>query len=145
MRQCSTVGTYSMYCTTFFSFWNRQNGSPRSPRRCSLLMPAAQLLKHVPFVAPSWASHLKPPTHGRIILGHLPTPIMPWACPALRDLGVRWSIKRDDLAGAELSGNKVCLRPAPASHLSFAISNRPSPIDHPQPIAASQSPPINHR
>ena len=125
MRQCSTVGTYSMYCTTFFSLWNRQNGSPRSPRRCSLLMPAAQLLKHVPFVAPSWASHLKPPTHGRIILGHLPTPIMPWACPALRDLGVRWSIKRDDLAGAELSGNKVCLRPTLA-----VISPSPFPIDH---------------
>ena len=28
MRQCSTVGTYSMYCVPR----NRQNGSPRSPR-----------------------------------------------------------------------------------------------------------------
>lgn len=70
-------------------------------------MPPAQLLKHVLFVPPAWAAHLKPPLHGRVILGHLPTPVMPWACPALRELGVRWSIKRDDLAGAELSGNKV--------------------------------------
>jgi len=32
---------------------------------------------------------------------------MRWACSQLADLGVHWSIKRDDLSGAELSGNKV--------------------------------------
>lgn len=65
------------------------------------------LLSRVAYAAPHWASHLAAPEHGRVLLGHLPTPLMPWACPALSDLGVRWSIKRDDITGSELSGNKV--------------------------------------
>jgi D-cysteine desulfhydrase len=32
---------------------------------------------------------------------------MPWNCSALSDLGVQWLIKRDDMSGCELSGNKV--------------------------------------
>lgn len=32
---------------------------------------------------------------------------MAWACPALRELEVRWLLKRDDLCGVELSGNKT--------------------------------------
>lgn len=67
----------------------------------------AQLLKRVRFVVPPWASHLAAPKHGRVLLGHLPTPLMPWACPALKELGVQWTMKRDDLSGLELSGNKV--------------------------------------
>lgn len=65
------------------------------------------LLRRVPFSPPSWARHLQPPPSGRVLLGHLPTPLMPWSCPALKDLGVEWYIKRDDMSGAELSGNKV--------------------------------------
>ena len=33
--------------------------------------------------------------------------MVPWKCGALADLGVTWSIKRDDTSGLELSGNKV--------------------------------------
>ncbi|CAK0821091.1 unnamed protein product, partial [Prorocentrum cordatum] len=66
-----------------------------------------ELLRRVGYTAPSWASHLRAPEHGRVLLGHLPTPLMPWACPALRDLDVQWSLKRDDISGVELSGNKV--------------------------------------
>eukprot|EP00401_Gymnodinium_catenatum_P067876 CAMPEP_0117476434 /NCGR_PEP_ID=MMETSP0784-20121206/10307_1 /TAXON_ID=39447 /ORGANISM="" /LENGTH=371 /DNA_ID=CAMNT_0005270709 /DNA_START=1 /DNA_END=1113 /DNA_ORIENTATION=- len=69
--------------------------------------PGSQWLKRVAYSTPSWASHLRPPEHGRVLLGHLPTPLMPWACPALKDLDVHWSIKRDDISGVELSGNKV--------------------------------------
>ena len=32
---------------------------------------------------------------------------MPWACPELADLGVQWFIKRDDLTGNEIGGNKA--------------------------------------
>ncbi|EOD35100.1 hypothetical protein EMIHUDRAFT_429282 [Emiliania huxleyi CCMP1516] len=65
------------------------------------------LLQRLSYTPPPWASALAAPTHGRIKLGHLPTPLMRWACGALSELGVRWSIKRDDLSGNELSGNKV--------------------------------------
>ena len=65
------------------------------------------LLSKVAYSPPTWASHLLPPTHGRILLGRLETPVVPWKCGALADLGVTWSIKRDDTSGLELSGNKV--------------------------------------
>ena len=65
------------------------------------------LLSKVAYTPPAWASHLLPPTHGRILLGRLETPVVPWKCGALADLGVTWSIKRDDTSGLELSGNKV--------------------------------------
>ncbi|CAJ1447827.1 unnamed protein product [Effrenium voratum] len=32
---------------------------------------------------------------------------MPWNCPALQELNVQWTLKRDDLTGLELSGNKT--------------------------------------
>ena len=66
----------------------------------------APLLSTVPFSPPAWAAGLSAPSE-RIVLGHLPTPLMPWACPALADLGVSWVIKRDDMTGVELSGNKA--------------------------------------
>eukprot|EP00929_Paragymnodinium_shiwhaense_P038675 TRINITY_DN20413_c0_g1_i3.p1 TRINITY_DN20413_c0_g1~~TRINITY_DN20413_c0_g1_i3.p1 ORF type:complete len:423 (+),score=63.13 TRINITY_DN20413_c0_g1_i3:73-1341(+) len=74
------------------------------PHQNSLMQP---LLSKVNFVPPRWCSHLIAPKHGRVRLGHLPTPLMPWAFPALKELGVEWWIKRDDLSGLEMSGNKV--------------------------------------
>ncbi|CAJ1405798.1 unnamed protein product [Effrenium voratum] len=65
-----------------------------------------QLLRHVAYEAPLWAQHLKVPKE-RVLLGHLPTPLMPWNCPALQELNVQWTLKRDDLTGLELSGNKT--------------------------------------
>lgn len=69
--------------------------------------PPPPLLSKVDYSPPAWANHLVPPTHGRILLGRLETPVVPWKCGALADLGVTWSIKRDDTSGLELSGNKV--------------------------------------
>ena len=63
--------------------------------------------RFVPFQPPAWAKHLVPPPNGRVALAHLPTPCVPWACPELHDLGIEWWIKRDDLTGAELTGNKA--------------------------------------
>ncbi|KAL1503075.1 hypothetical protein AB1Y20_011140 [Prymnesium parvum] len=65
------------------------------------------LLAHVAYTPPGWARGMRAPLHGRIVLSHAPTPVMPWRCPALAELGVEWSIKRDDLSGLELSGNKA--------------------------------------
>ena len=65
------------------------------------------MLSHVPYKPPLWAATLKPPEYGRIVLSHAATPVFPWRCPALQELGVTWSIKRDDLSGLEISGNKA--------------------------------------
>ena len=64
-------------------------------------------MKRVPFIAPSWAASLTAPTAGRVPFAALPTPVLPWACPALAELGVEWWIKRDDWTGIEMSGNKA--------------------------------------
>ena len=42
----------------------------------------------------------------RYALGIFPTPIHPWHPPGLPD-GIQMYIKRDDLSGMQLSGNKV--------------------------------------
>ncbi|XP_042405860.1 putative D-cysteine desulfhydrase 1, mitochondrial isoform X2 [Zingiber officinale] len=55
---------------------------------------------------PSWSSHLRPLPSHTFSLGHLPTPIHRWNLPHLSD-GVEVWIKRDDLSGMQLSGNKV--------------------------------------
>ena len=64
---------------------------------------AQPLLRRIAYSPPRWALSLRPPA-GKIVLGHLPTPLMPWACPELAELGISWVIKRDDMTGMELSG-----------------------------------------
>ncbi|KAL8233202.1 hypothetical protein R6Q57_002980 [Mikania cordata] len=55
---------------------------------------------------PSWASTLNPiPSHA-FNLGHFPTPIHKWNLPNLPKDTEVW-LKRDDLSGMQLSGNKV--------------------------------------
>lgn len=65
------------------------------------------MLSRVPYKPPAWAASLVAPKHGRVPFAHLPTPVMPWACPELSELGVEWHIKRDDMSGVEMSGNKA--------------------------------------
>ncbi|CAN6482888.1 unnamed protein product [Victoria cruziana] len=55
---------------------------------------------------PSWATHLNPIPSHTYSLGHLPTPIHKWNLPGLPKDTEVW-IKRDDLSGMQLSGNKV--------------------------------------
>lgn len=63
-------------------------------------------LSKKPYQSPSWASHLSPiPTH-TFSLAHIPTPIHKWNLPNLPEATEVW-IKRDDLSGMQLSGNKV--------------------------------------
>ncbi|KOM43354.1 hypothetical protein LR48_Vigan05g095800 [Vigna angularis] len=58
------------------------------------------------YTPPSWASHLHPLPSHVFSLGHLPTPIHRWELPNLPTNTELW-IKRDDLSGMQLSGNKV--------------------------------------
>ncbi|XP_014503532.1 putative D-cysteine desulfhydrase 1, mitochondrial [Vigna radiata var. radiata] len=58
------------------------------------------------YTPPSWASHLHPLPSHVFSLGHLPTPIHRWNLPNLPTNTELW-IKRDDLSGMQLSGNKV--------------------------------------
>ncbi|KAL8154458.1 hypothetical protein V2J09_012218 [Rumex salicifolius] len=59
-----------------------------------------------PYQPPSWASHLSPLPSHTFSLGHLPTPIHKWNLPNLPPDTQVW-LKRDDLSGMQLSGNKV--------------------------------------
>lgn len=55
---------------------------------------------------PPWGSHLSPIPSHTFSLGHLPTPIHKWNLPNL-PLNTEVWLKRDDLSGMQLSGNKV--------------------------------------
>ncbi|XP_027124460.1 D-cysteine desulfhydrase 1, mitochondrial [Coffea arabica] len=59
-----------------------------------------------PYDPPSWASHLSPIPSHVYSLGHFPTPIHKWNLPNLPKDTEVW-LKRDDLSGMQLSGNKV--------------------------------------
>ncbi|PKI53444.1 hypothetical protein CRG98_026134 [Punica granatum] len=58
------------------------------------------------YAPPPWASHLRPLPSHVFSLGHLPTPIHRWNFPNLPKGTEVW-LKRDDLTGMQLSGNKV--------------------------------------
>lgn len=66
---------------------------------------AAFLCKY-PYTPPPWATYLHPIPSHFYSLGHLPTPIHQWSLPGLPTNTEVW-IKRDDLSGMQLSGNKV--------------------------------------
>ncbi|XP_058227878.1 bifunctional D-cysteine desulfhydrase/1-aminocyclopropane-1-carboxylate deaminase, mitochondrial isoform X2 [Rhododendron vialii] len=63
-------------------------------------------LSKKPYDPPSWASHLNPIPSHIFSLGHVPTPIHKWNLPNLPNNTEVW-LKRDDLSGMQLSGNKV--------------------------------------
>lgn len=59
-----------------------------------------------PYHPPSWAAHLHPIPSHFFSLANLPTPIHKWNLPNLPKNTEVW-LKRDDLSGMQLSGNKV--------------------------------------
>ncbi|KAL4440731.1 hypothetical protein ABPG77_000440 [Micractinium sp. CCAP 211/92] len=64
------------------------------------------MLQQEPYTAPEWAASLEVVPTQRYRLAQLPTPVHPWAVPGLAP-GCELHIKRDDLTGMQLSGNKV--------------------------------------
>jgi 1-aminocyclopropane-1-carboxylate deaminase/D-cysteine desulfhydrase-like pyridoxal-dependent ACC family enzyme len=79
----------------------------------------------VPYTPPPWAAALPSPPPHRLALARLPPPIHPWHVPGLP--GVSLYIKRDDLTGMELSGNKV-------RKLEFILADAPRPTWQPTPL-----------
>lgn len=81
-------------------------GNPRAGR-------GGGFLSLEPYSPPSWwlrgynrrHGSSPPPTH-RFNLAQTPTPVHRWLVPGLPD-GCELFVKRDDLTGAQLSGNKV--------------------------------------
>ncbi|KAF7061685.1 hypothetical protein CFC21_068357 [Triticum aestivum] len=63
-------------------------------------------LSSKPYALPPWASGLSHAPSHTFSLGHFPTPIHRWNLPDLPKGTEVW-IKRDDLAGMQLSGNKA--------------------------------------
>ncbi|KAH7446110.1 hypothetical protein KP509_01G039500 [Ceratopteris richardii] len=64
------------------------------------------MFEEASYSPPPWASHLHPLPSRFISLGQFPTPIHKWNLPNLPNGTEVW-IKRDDLTGMQLSGNKV--------------------------------------
>ncbi|MCO5579918.1 hypothetical protein L7F22_033785 [Adiantum nelumboides] len=64
------------------------------------------MFEEASYSPPSWASHLHPLPTQFVSLGQFPTPIHRWNLPNLPAGAEVW-IKRDDLTGMQLSGNKV--------------------------------------
>ncbi|PSC68993.1 pyridoxal phosphate [Micractinium conductrix] len=67
---------------------------------------APQLFQLQPYSPPPWAAKLGLVPTQRYRLALLPTPIHPWPAPGVPP-GCELHIKRDDLTGMQLSGNKV--------------------------------------
>ncbi|EFN58625.1 hypothetical protein CHLNCDRAFT_34235 [Chlorella variabilis] len=68
--------------------------------------PASQMFQLQPYTPPAWATNLALLPKQRCHLAQLPTPIHPWPVPGVPP-GCELHIKRDDLTGMQLSGNKV--------------------------------------
>ncbi|GAB4842682.1 hypothetical protein Ancab_012658 [Ancistrocladus abbreviatus] len=69
-------------------------------------LPGFGFLTKKPYNPPSWASNLSPIPSHIFSLAHSPTPIHKWSLPNLPANAELW-LKRDDLSGMQLSGNKV--------------------------------------
>jgi hypothetical protein len=94
--------------------------TPRSPRAAGLAAPA-QLFQLQAYTPPSWAAKLPHLPQQRYRLAQLPTPIHPWAVPGLPPGCELW-IKRDDLTGMQLSGNKVRCR-LPSGNVKLVLAS----------------------
>lgn len=73
---------------------------------CLMAEPVGGFLSRKPYEPPPWAAHLRPLPSHTFSLAHLPTPMHKWNLPNLPVNTEVW-IKRDDLSGMQLSGNKV--------------------------------------
>eukprot|EP00976_Prorocentrum_cordatum_P095697 1190275-Prorocentrum_minimum.AAC.2 len=74
--------------------------------QASINTASSNMLELEPYTPPNWAAQLSPIPTEKFSLGQLPTPIHRWNIPGLPDGCEMW-IKRDDLSGMQLSGNKV--------------------------------------
>lgn len=78
----------------------------RSMAGCADTEGRPEMLATAPYSPPSWSSELHPVPPQFTSLGQFPTPIHRWNLPGVPKGTEVW-IKRDDLTGMQLSGNKV--------------------------------------
>ncbi|XP_021292062.1 bifunctional D-cysteine desulfhydrase/1-aminocyclopropane-1-carboxylate deaminase, mitochondrial [Herrania umbratica] len=100
-QSISVLGQPKVYCSQSQATETETNDD--APKAMAL---SFDFLGKKPYSPPSWASHLKPIPSHVFSLGHLPTPIHKWNLPNLPQNTEVW-LKRDDLSGMQLSGNKV--------------------------------------
>nr|GME16277.1 putative D-cysteine desulfhydrase 1, mitochondrial [Ipomoea batatas] len=93
----------SQFCCDYSSVANNKKASISSTMDASNPF---QFLTKKPYRPPNWASSLSPIPSDVFSLGHFPTPIHKWNLPNLPTNTEVW-LKRDDLSGMQLSGNKV--------------------------------------
>ena len=81
---------------------------PADARACFPMAgaPSGAFLDVVPYTPPPWALGVTNPPATRVVLAHTPTPLHAWRPPGV-PADVTLLLKRDDMTGAELSGNKV--------------------------------------
>jgi D-cysteine desulfhydrase len=100
----------------------------------------SQLHILVPYSAPTWTSTwLRPPPTRRYLLGALPTPVHRWRLPATEGLLDLW-IKRDDMTGSVLSGNKVRKLEFLFAEALTGGGGRPQAADTTPAVAPPQAP-----
>ncbi|XVE57211.1 hypothetical protein DITRI_Ditri04bG0073100 [Diplodiscus trichospermus] len=95
----TVFGQPKVYCSQYRAM-ETNDDTPKAKPLCF------DFLNKKPYSPPPWASHLKPIPSHVFSLGHLPTPIHKWNLPNLPQNTEVW-LKRDDLSGMQLSGNKV--------------------------------------
>ncbi|GIL75760.1 hypothetical protein Vretifemale_5490 [Volvox reticuliferus] len=79
----------------------------KPPTSASAMLPVSEsFLQLQTYSPPDWAAQIPLAPSHRFRLGMLPTPIHEWRLPGLPE-DVRVLIKRDDLSGMQMSGNKV--------------------------------------
>nr|XP_051192581.1 putative D-cysteine desulfhydrase 1, mitochondrial isoform X2 [Lolium perenne] len=106
----SSVWDHSTVCSSLAAARRRNSVVTAGMSGESAASPAAtqigDFLAKKPYAPPSWASHLSLAPSHTFSLGVFPTPIHKWNLPNLPEGTEVW-IKRDDLSGMQLSGNKV--------------------------------------
>ena len=68
---------------------------------------ALSMTARATYTPPSWAPRTLAAPSERLRLANLPTPIQPWPIPRVDGTKTSVYVKRDDMTGCELSGNKV--------------------------------------
>ncbi|KAL6595070.1 hypothetical protein ACP70R_048173 [Stipagrostis hirtigluma subsp. patula] len=114
-EEAGTSATTGLHTPTHSAVTGRMDDAA-SPTSAGAGAQIGGFLSEKPYTPPSWAMHLCPVPSQAFSLGHelmllqrrlqFPTPIHKWNLPNLPEGTEVW-IKRDDLSGMQLSGNKV--------------------------------------
>ncbi|KAM0926823.1 hypothetical protein ACQ4PT_003015 [Festuca glaucescens] len=100
------ISASSVFCSSLAAARRRSSDVAAGMSGVAAAAQIGDFLAKKPYTPPSWASHLSLAPSHTFSLGVFPTPIHKWNLPNLPEGTEVW-IKRDDLSGMQLSGNKV--------------------------------------